>query len=301
MEDQRRHILTIINPVSGIGSKDKIPRLIDTMVNTDLNDVSIVMSEYAGHAHEIAQQAVKEGFDVVVAVGGDGTVNEVGSALCGTGTALAIVPSGSGNGLARHLRIPMNASRALQLLNNGTVGQFDYCTVNDRPFFCTCGMGFDATVSDKFSNEGTRGFISYIKTALTEFFKYKAQSYVIDIDGVRQEERAFVIACCNAAQYGNNAYIAPRATMQDGLIDVTVMHGFNVVDCPLIGARLFFRQLDKDRHVSIYRGKRIVIERRQDDIIHIDGDPVTMPARVVIQNVSKGISILVPPSLPDNV
>lgn len=299
--EKRRHILAIINPVSGTGSKDKIPRLIDTVIDHEKNDVSIIMTEYAGHATEIAAQAVADGIDVVVAIGGDGTVNEVGSALCGTDTALAIVPCGSGNGLARHLRIPMNASRALQVLNNGVTGNFDYCTVNDKPFFCTCGMGFDAAVSNKFSNEGTRGFITYIKTTLTEFFKYKAQDYIIDIDGTRHEERAFVIACCNAAQYGNNAYIAPRATMQDGLLDVTVLHGFSFIQSPLIGARLFFRSLDKDRHVSIFRGKHVVIERKNDDVMHIDGDPMIMPAKLVIKIVSKGIHILVPPSLPDYV
>ena len=299
--EKRRHIVAIINPVSGTGSKDKIPRLIDTAVNHELNDVSILVSEAAGHARELATKAANDGADVVVAIGGDGTVNEVGSALCGTDTALAIVPCGSGNGLARHLRISMNASRALQVLNNGVKGKFDYCTVNDRPFFCVCGMGFDATVSDKFANEGTRGFITYIKTALTEYIKYKPQAYKIDIDDKGMTDKAFVIACCNAAQYGNNAYIAPRATMQDGLIDVTVMHPFNPVASPLIGARLFLRQLNIDNHVSIYRGKHVVIERRHDDVIHIDGDPVMMPARVVIKNVSKGINILVPPTLPDDV
>ena len=298
---KRRHILAIINPVSGTGSKDKIPRLIDTVVDQEKNDVSIVMSEYAGHAHEIATQAVNDGIEIVIAIGGDGTVNEVGSALCGTDTALAIVPSGSGNGLARHLRISMNASRALQVLNNGVVGQFDYCRINDKPFFCTCGMGFDAAVSYKFSNEGTRGFITYIKTALSEYIKYQPQDYVINIDGTELKEKAFVIACCNAAQYGNNAYIAPRATMQDGLIDVTVMHPFNMIESPLIGARLFLRQLNHDNHVSIYRGKHVIIERNQDDIVHIDGDPLVMPARVEIENVSRGIHILVPPSLPDDV
>ena len=299
--EKRNHILAIINPVSGTGSKDKIPRLIDTVIDHDKNDVSIIMSEYAGHASEIAAQAVNDGIDVVVAIGGDGTVNEVGSALVGTDTALAIVPSGSGNGLARHLRISMNASRALQVLNNGVVGKFDYCTVNGKPFFCTCGMGFDAAVSYKFANEGTRGFITYIKTTLTEFFKYKAQDYIIDIDGKRLEDRAFVIACSNAAQYGNNAYIAPRATMQDGLIDVTVMHGFSLVESPLVGARLFFRSLDKDRHVSISRGKQVIIERKNEDFMHIDGDPVMMPAKLVIENISKGINILVPPSLTSDV
>ena len=162
-------------------------------------------------------------------------------------------------------------------------------------------MGFDAAVSDKFSNEGTRGFITYIKTALTEYIKYKPQEYLIDIDGSKLLEKAFVIACCNAAQYGNNAYIAPRATMQDGLIDVTVMHPFSIIQSPIIGARLFLRQLGHDHHVSIYRGKRVVIERRRDDIVHIDGEPTTMPARLVIQVVHHGINILVPPSLPNYV
>ena len=297
----RKRILAIINPVSGTSNKDKIPRLIDTVVDHDQNDVSIIATEYAGHAREIATDAVKDGFDVVVAIGGDGTVNEVGSSLCGTSTALAIVPCGSGNGLARHLRISMNASRALQVLNNGVVGEFDFCTVNDKPFFCTCGMGFDAKVSDKFANEGTRGFITYIKTTLAEYIKYKPQRYIIDIDGERLEEKAFVIACCNAAQYGNNAYIAPRASMQDGLIDVTVMHPFNIVQSPLIGARLFLRQLGHDHHVSIYRGKHVVIERDHDDVMHIDGDPMMMPARLEIKNRQRGIRILVPPTLPDDV
>ena len=301
MEEKRRHILVIVNPVSGTGNKDKIPRLIDNVVDHSHTDVSILATEYPGHAHEIAEQAVADGIDTVVAVGGDGTVNEVGSALCGTSTALAIVPCGSGNGLARHLRIPTNASRALQVLNNGIVGTFDYCTVNGKPFFCTCGMGFDAAVSYKFSNEGTRGFITYIKTALTEYIKFKPQEYVIDIDGKTMSEKAFVIACCNAAQYGNNAYIAPRATMQDGLIDVTVMHPFNIVESPLIGARLFLRQLGQDLHVSIYRGQRVVIERRRDDIMHIDGDPVMMPARIVIESIKHGINILVPQTIPDDV
>ena len=299
--ENRRHILAIINPVSGTNSKDKIPRLLDTVVDNERNDVSIVMTEYAGHAREITEQAVTDGIDIVIAIGGDGTVNEVGSALAGTNTTLAIVPCGSGNGLARHLRISMNASRALQVLNNGVVGQFDYCTINGLPFFCTCGMGFDAAVSYKFSNEGTRGFITYIKTALSEYIKYKPQEYRIDIDGATMSEKAFVIACCNAAQYGNNAYIAPRATMQDGLIDVTVMHSFNMIESPLIGARLFLRQLNHDNHVSIYRGKHVVIERDHDDIVHIDGDPMMMPAHLEIENVSRGIRILVPPSLPDDV
>jgi len=299
--ESRKKILAIINPISGTGNKEKFPHLIQTMVDSTLADVEVVVTERPGHGHELARDAVERGCDVVVAIGGDGTVNEVGSAVCDSDTALAIVPCGSGNGLARHLRIPMNAARALQLLNDGHVGQFDYCTANGRPFFCTCGMGFDAQVSHKFANEGTRGFITYLKTTVTEYFKYNARHFKIDIDGAQMEEDAFIIAFCNAAQYGNNAFIAPRATMQDGLVDMTVMHPFNLAESPLIGARLFTRTLEQDRHVSIYRGQRIVVERDRDDVIHLDGDPLTMPARVEVQSHQHGIRIVVPSDIPDDV
>ena len=291
----------ILNPISGTKEKSEIPQLIEEHLDKTLYDYTIRYTEYAGHAREIAEEAAREGIDIVVAVGGDGTVNEVGCGLAGTTTALGILPCGSGNGLARHLNIPVSIKGSLDILNHNCIKTLDYCTINGRPFFCTCGMGFDAAVSYKFSNEGTRGFITYIKTTLTEYFKYKPQEYLIDIDGAKLRERAFVIACCNAAQYGNNAYIAPRATMQDGLIDVTVMHPFNALQSPILGARLFLKQLGHDHHVSIYRGKRVVIERDHDDVVHIDGDPMTLPARLAIEIVHHGINILVPPSLPDTV
>jgi len=293
--DRRKHIVAIVNPVSGTGNKAKLPRLIEEVAGGSEATVQVVTTTHAGHAHELAAEAARQGCDVVAAVGGDGTVNEVGSALCGTSTALAIVPCGSGNGLARHLRIPMNTARAVQLLaSGGRVVRFDYCTANGHPFFCTCGMGFDAQVSQRFASEGTRGFITYVKTAVSEYFKYSARQFTIDIDGAVMTERAFIIALCNAAQYGNNAFIAPRATMQDGLVDMTVMHPFSIAESPLIGARLFTRTLEQDRHVSIYRGKRIVVEREGDEVIHLDGDPLMMPARVEVVSHQQGIGIVVP-------
>lgn len=297
MDVKRKHILAIINPISGTGNKDKMPRLIDNIVDHDKYDVRIETTRYPGHGHELACEAQAAGTDIVVAIGGDGTVNEVASALCGTDTALAIVPSGSGNGLARHLRIPVHASRALQVLNNGRLLKLDYCTANGRPFFCVCGMGFDATVSQKFADEGTRGFITYIKTAITEYLKYKPKHYRINIDGKELADDAFVVACCNAAQYGNNAFIAPRATMQDGLIDITIMHRFNFVDSALLGARLFTRTIHHDRHVSIYQGKHVIIERNDPGVIHIDGDPLDMPAKIEIESIPGGINIVVPPTV----
>jgi len=229
-------------------------------------------------------------------VGGDGTINEVGRALCGTDTALAILPCGSGNGLARHLHIPMNAEKALETLNNGVIDLVDYGTVNNHPFFCTCGVGFDAQVSYKFANEDTRGLVTYIKTTISEYFRYRAQHYRITIDGSTIEEKAFVIACCNAAQYGNNALVAPRASMQDGKIDLTVIHSFNLGEAALLSARLFTSNIDRDRHVSIYRGRDIIIERDEEDVMHIDGDPVMMPEVLHITCHPSAMRVVVPAS-----
>lgn len=295
ISNMKKKVLAIINPISGTGNKEKLPRLIENQLDHDAMDVSVAFTEHPGHAHDMALQAVASGAHCVIAIGGDGTVNEVASALRDTSTVLAIIPVGSGNGLARHLRLPMNTARALQVVNEWHYDAFDYCTVNDRPFFCTCGVGFDAQVSFRFAQEGTRGFITYVKTTLNEFFHYKAQTYHIDIDGQQMEEKAMVIAGCNAAQYGNNAFIAPRATMQDGLIDLTVLHRFNMAGAALLGARLFTRSIDRDRHISIYRGKHIVIERDHDDVMHIDGDPVMMPARLELVCHHHGIHVMLEP------
>ncbi len=293
---QPHKLLAIINPISGIGGKGKMPALIKSKLDAERFDLEVVFTERPGHATLLAQDAAADGCDIVLAVGGDGTINEVGRALCGTDTALAILPCGSGNGLARHLHIPMNAEKALETLNNGVIDLVDYGTVNNHPFFCTCGVGFDAQVSYKFANEDTRGLVTYIKTTISEYFRYRAQHYRITIDGSTIEEKAFVIACCNAAQYGNNALVAPRASMQDGKIDLTVIHSFNLGEAALLSARLFTSNIDRDRHVSIYRGRDIIIERDDEDVMHIDGDPVMMPEVLHITCHPSAMRVVVPAS-----
>jgi len=293
---QRHKLLAIINPISGMGGKGKMPSLIKERLASDRFDIEVVFTERSGHATVLAQDAVSDGCDIVLAVGGDGTVNEVGRAVCGTSTALAILPCGSGNGLARHLHIPMNAEKALDAVSNGVIDLVDYGTVNEQPFFCTCGVGFDAQVSYKFANEDTRGLVTYIKTTISEYFRYHAQHYRITIDGDTIDEKAFVIACCNAAQYGNNALVAPRASMQDGKIDITVIHSFNLGEAALLSARLFTSNIDRDRHVSIYRGRDILIERDDEDVMHIDGDPVMMPELLHIVCHPSAMRVVVPAS-----
>ena len=290
----RKKLLAIVNPISGTGGKGKIPALIEKTIDPARFSIDIEFTQAPGHATTLAQDARAMGLDGVIAIGGDGTVNEVATALRDSDTPLAVVPCGSGNGLARHLHIPMNVENALQVINNFIIEDVDYCTVNDRPFFCTCGVGFDAQVSYKFANEDTRGLITYIRTTIDQYFRYKAQDYVITIDGQTMSERAFVIACCNAAQYGNNAYVAPRASMKDGKIDITIIHSFNLGSAALLGARLFTSNIDRDRHVSIFRGKEIVIEREQDDVMHLDGEPLMMPRSLHIKCHPAALRVFVP-------
>ena len=197
-----QRILFIINPISGTTRKGNVVKAIERRIDTQRFAVEIRYTEYAGHAVEIARQAAEDGVDIVVAVGGDGTVNEVARSLVHTNTALAIVPSGSGNGLARHLLIPMDIEKALDVINANVMTELDYGLINDKPFFCTCGVGFDAFISLKFAEAGSRGLKTYLEKTLVDGLRYKPETYRIYIggeeEGEMQEIDAFLIACANA-------------------------------------------------------------------------------------------------------
>ena len=175
----KKKITFILNPISGTHSKEEIPNLIEQTLDQELYDYTIRFTEYAGHAAEIARECVEKEEDVVVAVGGDGTVNEVARSLVHTQTALAIIPCGSGNGLARHLCLPLDVKKAIGIINSYNVETFDYGVINDLPFFCTCGMGFDAFISLKFAEAGKRGPITYAENVLKEGLNYKPETYEV--------------------------------------------------------------------------------------------------------------------------
>jgi diacylglycerol kinase (ATP) len=224
----RTQIIFIINPISGrtTGGVD-VPALLDQLLDNERFAPTVIFTQYAGHATEIARQAAADGVPVVCAVGGDGTVNEIARGLMGTGTALAILPKGSGNGLARHLGIPMNLPLAITMLNSGQSSAIDSCTINDRPFFCTAGIGFDAHVSSVFAASTKRGLQTYVQMVLREFFNFKPQLAVLELNGLQLETNCFVVAFANASQYGNNAFIAPMADIRDGLLDVCLIRHLN--------------------------------------------------------------------------
>lgn len=292
----KKRILFIVNPISGTVKKSGIPKIIEETLDKGYFDYSIQETQYSGHAAAMSKEAKEKGIDFVVAVGGDGTVNEVARSIVQSDTALGIIPCGSGNGMARHLMLPVNIRRAIEVINMHATHELDYGLINGHPFFCTCGMGFDAYISMKFAEAGKRGPVTYLENILREGIKYKPEVYEITDGNATSVHKAFLISCANASQYGNNAYIAPQASMSDGLLDVIIMKPFDIVDAPQISIDMFNKTLDKNTKIKTFKTKSIHIHRQKAGLIHYDGDPIMTDADVDISIVSKGIKVIINPN-----
>lgn len=206
-------ILFVINPISGGKKKTAFNKQVLETLDLEKFHPTFKQTTGPNHAYELGLMAIEEGYDAVVAVGGDGTINELGSALVGSGIPLGIIPEGSGNGLALYLGIPMNETAAIRRLNRFETFDVDSGVINNRPFFNIAGLGFDATVSDRFANDSTRGAIGYMRSIINVLANYKPCKYILNIDGEEYEREAFMISVANSPQYGNNAYIAPNASV----------------------------------------------------------------------------------------
>lgn len=295
MDAEKKKISFIVNPKSGTQSKEHILHLLDEKLNRTKFLSEIVYTEYAGHAIEIAAQKAKENEFAVVAIGGDGTINEIARSLVHTKTALGIIPCGSGNGLARHLQIPMDSKRAIEIINGGVLDVIDYGKINDVPFFCTCGVGFDAFVSLKFAKAGRRGPLTYLEKTLLESLKYQPETYELETEDGTLKYKAFLIACGNASQYGNNAYIAPQATLTDGLLDVTILEPFTVLDVPSLSFQLFNKTIDQNSRIKTFRCRKLRIHRTKPGVVHFDGDPMMMGEDIEVKVFKEGLQVIVPP------
>lgn len=269
-----------------------MPEAIEQYLDASLYNYTIAYTERAAHAHEIAKEAIGK-HDIIVAVGGDGTINEIASALVGSEAILGIIPFGSGNGLSRFLGLSMEVEGAIRMLNDGLVECIDSADADGGAFFNMAGMGFDAHIADVFANQKTRGFITYIKSTLKEVFNYKPQTYQLNIDGAEHEFKAFMLSFANSSQYGNDAHISPKASVQDGLIDVCVIKPFPAWRFPEMGLRMFLKTTDKSKYVEIICGKHIKVKRNAPGPMHLDGEPTIAPAQVEINIKPNSLKVIV--------
>ena len=286
-------IAFIINPVSGTNNKSKICQTIENELDTELFEPIFAFTEYCGHAKELAKKFAEDGVKFVVAVGGDGTINETASALVHTESVLGIIPVGSGNGFALHTGIPKNVKKAVQKLNSANVVSVDYGLKNGQPFFCTCGVGFDAFVSTEFAKSGKRGFINYIKKSISCYFSYQPEKYSLLGNDIDMDINAFLITFANASQWGNNAYIAPRASITDGLLDIAIMSKFPLFAAPLFALELFTKKIDKNLYMNIIQTNEITLFREKDGAFHFDGEPCLEGEKINIKIVEKGLKIMI--------
>ena len=284
-------VLFIVNRRSGTRRKRDIA---DVIRQSCVWDYGIAESERKEDLDRIIGDAHANGVDVVYAVGGDGTVHEVAKRLIGKPLALGVLPTGSGNGFARHLGLPMDAHRSLQSCSQQRIVEIDTATVNGMPFVGTMGVGFDAWIAEQFATSTSRGFRSYALITLRGLLGYQSIDFDVTIDGERGKRSALIIAIANASQYGNNARIAPLASLQDGMLDVVIINRLSLFAVPAAAARLFAGSLDRSKGVTMLRGKRIEIRRGAGGAAHVDGEPVSMPEQLTIEVVPRSLRVLVP-------
>lgn len=290
----KRQALLIINPIAGTRSKHGVKDIVSESLGRQGYDVSVLETTGAGDAADFAARAAADGVEIVVSAGGDGTVNEIAGALSHTSTTLGILPLGSGNGLARSLGIPQDVEAAMKIITAGHRMTCDRGIVNNIPFYCTFGVGFDAAVSEKFATMNRRGRITYIRSALREFLNYKSQPYAISVNGAVITEKAFLIAVCNASQYGNNAYIAPHAKLTDGFLDITVVHSGSPLSTLTVGVDLLTGYLDRNTQIDTFRVSAATITRLNCGPAHVDGDPLTLGKNLEISCDPAALTVFVP-------
>ncbi len=284
--------LFIVNPMAGLGGKRKYPDLIKQVCLEKGIASRVLFTRCAGDAIKIVQEYFND-YDVFVAVGGDGTTNEVATALAGTGKIMGLIPAGSGNALGRELGISMSTTTALKELFRSEILMMDTGLVRDRRFVNVCGLGFDDHVARCFAQTTLRGPVPYISYVVKEFPLYIPAHYHIEIDGERWSGKAFVVTVANTTQYGNNAFIAPKAILNDGWLDVCIMRPFPVGLAPEMALRLLNKQLDNSKYCEYYRARKIVISGSNLNY-QIDGEPIgnNLPIEINIDSLS--LKVLAP-------
>ncbi|MDF2448821.1 MAG: diacylglycerol kinase family lipid kinase [Bacteroidota bacterium] len=284
-------IAFVINPKAGIKKKLNISEFITLNFPKDISYDLIIWKD-KNDFESIRQTLLNGNYTTVVACGGDGTVNEVASVIARSDMSLGIFPLGSGNGLARSNRIPLEPLKALKLIEQGKVSQIDGALINGKTFFCTAGIGFDAHIAHQFALSTKRGFLTYLSTTIKEFFSYKPQSYEVTIDGEKLNTKAFLITVANAGQWGNDVFIAPQAELSDGILNVSILKPFSYFSIPVLGYKLFSRKIHTCSHLISKHGKQIDIRFNGTLPVHFDGEPMTVSESISISIMPLALKII---------
>jgi len=292
--NEKKRILFIINPISGTRDKLFIESYIIKYINHNLFFFDIVFTEYAHHASKLAKEAVEKEYDAVVAIGGDGSINEVALGLVNSNTALGIIPNGSGNGLAHYLKIPLNVQKAIEIINNFNILPIDTATINEKLFVSVAGLGFDALVANDFSHAKTRGFFSYLKIIIRNYFTYRRKTYILYFNNTKIEKKAMMITLANSNQFGFNTIIAPNAVINDGLLDVCLIDKIPVFEAPLLSLLLFLRRIDVSKRIEIFKTSELTILQNKNRVVHIDGDPQNFTKKLQIKVKPLSLKVIVP-------
>jgi len=296
MANQKKRVLFIVNPVSGVNQSRKTV-LADAILNnldTSLFECDIRYSESAAHVRELSKEAADAHVDIIVAVGGDGTLNQVVKGMIGSGSTLALIPAGSGNGLARHLGIPVDTEQSVRLIAKGNSRLIDTVNLNDDLFVSIAGVGFDALVAKRFSQGTRRGFFSYFKIVTNEYAWYRPRKYKMEIDGKQVVRQALFVSFANTDQFGYNTIISPEAKIDDGLVDVCIVKKVPLLYAPRVVGLLLSRRIDSSGFVEIIRAREIKLSRNKNRVVNIDGEPVKLSKDLRISVNPLSLKVIVP-------
>ena len=291
----KKNILFIINPISGVRRGNHLSESIEKYIDSEKFNYELKYTQHQGHATTLSKEGVEKNKDIIVAVGGDGTINEVASQMLNSKAVLGIVPLGSGNGLARHLGIPRTVTSALKLINDYQVTDIDTASINGKPFVSIAGVGFDAKVAQLFAKVKRRGFFSYANLITNNYIRYKPKKYKIEFeDGRLINTEALFISFANSNQFGYNTAIAPNAQLRDGLLDICIVQKPNIFRLPIIANLMLLRAIDKSQYVETIRASHFRVRQTRNRVVNIDGEAFKISKKLEIKVNPLSLQVIIP-------
>lgn len=289
-----KRITFIVNPASGVLNKEKMGEFIRARLDLSVYKPEILFTKEPGHATEISKEQVRSGTDVVVAVGGDGSINEVAKGIVGSDVILGIIPAGSGNGLANYLKIPLPRKQAIEVINRGNITTIDTGLINNKLFVSIAGIGFDGLIAKRFEKSKMRGFVGYLKLVAEAYPGYKSKRYVLKFEDQILTTRALFIAFANSNQFGFNASIAPGAKIDDGLLDVVIVEKPQIIELPYLASLLYWRKIEQSKYIRSFKTKELVIQTKRKRWVNIDGEPEKLGTELNVCINPQSLKVLVP-------